>query len=77
MTQIKETVCPEVRRPFYYTDNAHLKKYAIHLSNFKHDEYWYYGKQVESSMYFRNITKINHEMDIICPYCNKIHEDKK
>ncbi|MDX9691444.1 MAG: hypothetical protein RBT45_03250 [Acholeplasmataceae bacterium] len=73
MTQIKESSCLETKKPYFYTDIAHLKKYVIHKSNFKHDEYWYYEKQVESIMYFRNITKINKNGDIICPYCNKIH----
>ncbi len=73
MTQIKEEICPEHKKPFFYTDNAHLKKYAIHKSDFKHDEYWYYEKKVESAMYFRNITKINQNSEIICPYCHKVH----
>ncbi|HPG43926.1 MAG TPA: hypothetical protein PLJ98_08990, partial [Acholeplasmataceae bacterium] len=76
MTQIKENTCTETRRKFFYTDNAHLKKYAIQRSDFKKDDDWSYDKQVESQMYFRNITKINHQGDIICPICNKIHEDK-
>lgn len=74
MTQIKEMNCSESNKPFYYTDNAHLKKYAINISDYKQDEYWFYKKQIESSMFFRNITKINHKGDIICPHCNKVHE---
>jgi len=74
MTQIKEAICIESNKPFFYTDNAHLKKYAINISDYKQDEYWFYKKQIESSMFFRNITKINHKGDIICPHCNKIHD---
>ncbi len=74
MTQIKEMVCGETQKPFFYTDNAHLKKYAINKTDYKHDEYWFYKKQIESAMYFRNITKINHKAEIICPFCNKVHE---
>lgn len=73
MTQIKENKCESTKKLFFYTDNAHLKKYVIHKSDFKKDDYWYYEKQIESLMYFRNITKINHHGEIICPYCNKIH----
>jgi hypothetical protein len=76
MTQIKENTCTETKRKYYYTDNAHLKKYAISRSDFKKDDDWSYDKQVESQMYFRNISKINHQGDIICPICNKVHEDK-
>lgn len=74
MTQIKESMCTDTKKPYFFTDNAHLKKYAIHRSDFKHDEYWFYERKIESSMYYRNITKINHQGEIICPYCNKVHE---
>lgn len=74
MTQIKEGTCQETHKSFFYTDIAHLKKYVLHKSDFKHDDYWYYEKQVESLMYYRNITKINQHGDIICPYCNKVHD---
>ncbi len=73
MTQIIESICPENNQPFFYTDNAHLKKYAINISDYKQDEYWFYKKQIESSMFFRNITKIDHKADIVCPHCNKTH----
>ena len=74
MTQIKESTCKETNKSYVSTDIAHLKKYMIKKSDFKHDEYWYYERQMESLMYFRNITKINRHGDIICPYCNKTHE---
>ncbi len=73
MTQIKQNVCPETKKSFFYTDNAHLKKYAINITDYKQDEYWFYKKKIESSMFFRNITKINHLADIVCPHCKKIH----
>jgi len=76
MTQIKEDKCVENNKSFYYTDNAHLKKYVINKADFKRDEYWYYEKQIEGLMYFRNITKINHNSEIICPHCNKVHKNK-
>jgi len=74
MTQIKEGLCEETKKTYFFTDNAHLKKYVIKKSDFKKDEYWYYDKQVEGLMYFRNITKINENSDIICPHCKKVHE---
>jgi ribosomal protein L37AE/L43A len=75
MTQIKGTVCPNTCKPFFYTDNAHLKKYAINITDYKQDEYWFYKKKVESSMFFRNITKIDHTGAMICPFCKKTHSD--
>jgi len=74
MTQIKKNVCRETKEPYFYTDIAHLKKYGINKSDFKHDEYWFYEKEIEASMYYRNITKINHKGDILCPSCNQVHE---
>ncbi len=75
MTQIVEALCPEANRPYIFTDNAHLKKYAINISDYKQDEHWFYKKQVESSMFFRNITKIDNKGDILCPHCKKVHND--
>ncbi len=73
LTQIKESVCKESNKPFFSTDIAHLKKH-IKKSDFKHDEYWFYERQMESLMYFRNITKIDQHGDVICPYCNHVHD---
>ena len=35
-----------------------------------------YNKEIESSMYFRNITMINKNSEIVCPHCKKVHETK-
>jgi len=74
MIQIKETVCKETNKAFFYTDNTYLKKYMSNLSDIKDDDFLDYEKQIESLMYFRNITKINQNGDIICPFCNVKHE---
>ena len=76
LTQIKEMTCQDTKKPFFYTDIAYLKKDIIRKGDYKPEEYWYYDKQIESSMYYRNITKINHQVDVICPYCNKVHDKK-
>ena len=75
MTQIKEDTCKETKKHYFYTDNTHFKKTVINKVDFKHDDYWYYEKQIESLMYFRNITKINESGEIICPHCNHVHEN--
>jgi ribosomal protein L37AE/L43A len=75
MTQIKKEACKETRKSFFYTDIAHLKKHVIRKSDFDHGDTWYYDKQVESLMYYRNITRINEQGDIVCPHCNKVHEN--
>ncbi len=73
MTQIKKGTCMDTKKTFFYTDNSHLKKHKISKSSYGRDAYWYYEKQIEASMHFRNITKIDTNCDIICPHCNKHH----
>lgn len=73
MIQIKENVCEETKEPYFYTDNKLLNKHSINNVVFDDDDEWFIRKQIESSMYFRNITKINDQGEIICPHCNKIY----
>lgn len=74
MTQVKEIICSETNKSFYFTESAHFKKHSINKSDFQEDDYWHYEKQIESLMHFKNITKINQNGEILCPYCNKSHE---
>jgi len=73
MIQIKETTCKETQTNFFYTENANHKKYVMKKLDFEYDEHWFNEKQIESLMYFRNITKINQNSEIICPHCNCPH----
>jgi len=73
MIQIKETTCIETHSNFFYTENANHKKYVMKKLDFEYDEHWFNEKQIESLMYFRNITKINQNSEIICPHCNNTH----
>ena len=73
MIQIKETTCKETNHSFFYTENANHKKYILKNLDFEYDEHWFNEKQIESLMYFRNITRINQNSEIICPHCNNTH----
>ncbi len=75
MTQIKTETCPTTQEPYFYTDTPHHHKNPLfsHISVAK-DE-WYYERQVESQLYFRNITRINPEGKIICPICHLVHKE--
>ena len=77
MIQIKEAICPSTKKTYTFTDNAHQHKPNMQHIDIKSDDYWYYEKQVESMLYYRNITRINRDGDILCPYCNKVHDQKK
>lgn len=73
MIQIKEDICPETNKSYFYTTNIISKKKSLNGDDFYDDE-WFYRRQIESSMYFRNITKINENSEIVCPHCNKVHK---
>lgn len=67
-TQIYRGNCPTVPKPYFYTKIAGLKKtYATD------DELWLVKRKAEAQMFFRNITKINGDMEIICPHCGRVH----
>lgn len=72
MIQIKQGVCEENKQAFFYTDTPHRKKQVFQF-NIDNDP-WYADKQVESLMFFRNITKIDSNAQIICPHCHKVHK---
>ncbi len=76
LIQIKEGLCTETNERYFYTDNTHHKQYIIDKSDIDYDEHWFAEKQIESLMYYRNITKISQDNEIICPSCNKIHQYK-
>ena len=73
MIQIKECTFQETHQTFFYTENANHKKHIMKKLDFDYDEHWFNEKQNESYMYYRNITKINQNGDIICPHCNNPH----
>jgi DNA-directed RNA polymerase subunit RPC12/RpoP len=74
MIQIKEGLCVDTNKPYFYTDNLTINDQFISSEDMDDDDKWFYRKQVESSMFFRNITKINENSDIICPHCNGVHK---
>jgi hypothetical protein len=73
MIQIKEGHCPETNLPYIYTDCKTSSRQSFYGKKLDTDDDWIYRKQLESAMYFRNITKINRDAEIVCPHCNKVH----
>ncbi|MBO5020562.1 MAG: hypothetical protein J6D52_07850, partial [Clostridia bacterium] len=72
-TQIVNDVCPETQQPYFYTTVKNLilsQKEYIPLN--KREEILY-KRQREAQMYFRNITELGENGEIICPRCHKIH----
>lgn len=75
MIQIKENICDESGKKYFYTDSIPVKTGLAHNPEIEDEDKWFYRKQIESSLYFRNITKINENSEIICPICNKVHSN--
>lgn len=73
MLQIKEQICPETNKHFIYTESKTSTRNSFYGDKLDTDDAWIYRKQIESAMYFRNITKINRDAQILCPHCNKVH----
>jgi len=76
MLQIKEDVCNETNQSFFYTENANQRKQDLVAKHILDNVDYEDDLKIESLMYFRNITKINEQGDIICPHCNNVHDTK-
>ena len=67
-TEIHTGHCPSAGKSFQFIKIAGLAN-RLTVGND-----WLSERKKEAKMYFRNITKINGDMEIICPHCNKVHE---
>lgn len=76
MLQIKEGVCNETNQTYIYTDNANQRKHDVLKKNGLNNDDYNTDKKIEPLMFFRNITKMNEQGEIICPHCNKVHGSK-
>ena len=72
-TEIHDAYCLTKQKEYHYTKLAHFKAKTEDLISFRDDE-WLYNRKIESMMYFRNITKIDENGEIVCPLCGKVHE---
>lgn len=71
MLIISDVICPEMKKPYSYTSVSNLIPKDI--DDYLGDERLY-NKKLESLMFFRNITNITKNLDIVCPHCKKIHK---
>jgi predicted RNA-binding Zn-ribbon protein involved in translation (DUF1610 family) len=72
-TLIREETCPETGKKYFVSEISAMKKNKILSIDFKKEDMWLYQRKVEGAMYYRNITKIDGSLQIICPHCGKIH----
>jgi hypothetical protein len=73
-TLISEGECEETGEKYFYTSIVPEKKSKKTQPSFDHENPWLFHRQVEGSMAFRNITRINEKGEILCPFCGKIHK---
>ena len=62
--------CSEAKKNYFTTE---IDQYKINKDDFVNDEFLY-SRFLEGMMYYRNITKIDTNLDPICPFCKKKHE---
>lgn len=68
-TEIDVGYCNETEKKFYYTRIANFSKPTTFAPND-----WLAKRRKEAQMYFRNITELDENMEIICPHCGKKHK---
>ena len=73
-TVIAKKVCPNTKHSYYSTTINNYKAYLSTLSQ-KNRKAYLSTKNLDSNMYFRNITKFNFNLEEVCPWCGDVHED--
>lgn len=68
-TEIGSSFCNETQKTFYYTRIANLRKPTLPAR-----KDWLTARKKEAQMYFRNITELDDNMEIVCPHCGKVHK---
>lgn len=72
-TQIFKDDCPKFHKSYYWTRIAGMPKEFFSEDTYSKEDRWMYNRRLEGRMFYRNITKINHEGEPLCPYCRKVH----
>lgn len=67
-TEAGIALCPETGKTYRYTKINGLRK-----TYFGNDEDWLAKRKREAAMYFRNITELNEDTEVVCPHCHKTH----
>lgn len=68
-TEIHDKTCPTTGKRYVATRIAGLTK----SYDDNNDDMWLAKRKQEAQMYFRNITRINEDMDVVCPVCGGVH----
>ena len=72
-THIIHAVCPDTGAPFFATAVKGYLPPSIDFASGSKRERLLYKKQLESSLFFRNITPIERDGILLCPHCGRDH----
>ena len=72
-TKILQAICPQSNKPYYATAVTNFKKQEDDDFFVNKREHLLYQKYMEGRMFYRNITPISNDAEIICPKCKNIH----
>jgi predicted RNA-binding Zn-ribbon protein involved in translation (DUF1610 family) len=76
-TLIGQETCPSTGQTYFWSDIASFRKQEINLAAFGKGEEWLFNRKVESSLFYRNITKITPQGEFVCPHCGEVHRPKR
>ncbi len=68
-TEIVDCECPTTKKTYTYTG---ISGFSSQMVN---DEVWLKNRKVEAQLYFRNITDITEDLEVVCPHCKQIHRN--
>lgn len=69
-TEISTATCPTSGKTYAYTRISGLNKTDV-----DNDDAWLAKRKLEAQMYFRNITNLTEDMEIVCPICHSVHKN--
>ncbi|HNX16471.1 MAG TPA: hypothetical protein PKO28_03835 [Bacilli bacterium] len=72
-TEIYEDTCLDSGKKYFYTKIANFKPASISALATTDYGKWFKERKIEAAYYYRNITDINEEGEIVCPECHHIH----
>lgn len=81
--QIHTVVCPVAKNAgkyvnsFFATTIKGYKQYVDSNRRISFEQEYMFNRQVEEQMHFRNITRITSDLDIVCPFCGRVHIEQK
>ena len=73
-TIINKAKCPK-RKRIYYTTSIRGYTPSVDIDKrMTESNIWLINKEIEASMHFRNVTKIDSKGNPICPFCNEVEK---